>query len=123
MTSTKDDRVHPGHARKMAKKLEAAGLPFLYYENIDGGHAAAAGLTIPRQRFEEFSALFERVAREELSEADLTRTIETDGELARDEFSLENAEALRDTVWGQGFPAPAFHGATSAIRLPESSEW
>ncbi|MCP5277020.1 MAG: single-stranded-DNA-specific exonuclease RecJ [Thiobacillus sp.] len=75
-----------------------------------GGHAAAAGLTIPRQRFEEFSALFERVAREELSEADLTRTIETDGELARDEFSLENAEALRDTVWGQGFPAPAFHG-------------
>ena len=75
-----------------------------------GGHAAAAGLTLPRARFEEFSALFERVAREELSEADLTRVIETDGELAREEFSLENAEALRDTVWGQGFPAPAFHG-------------
>jgi prolyl oligopeptidase len=42
VTSTKDDRVHPGHARKMAKKFEAAGLPFLYYENIDGGHSAAA---------------------------------------------------------------------------------
>ena len=75
-----------------------------------GGHAAAAGLTLPRQRFEEFSDLFERVAREALSEADLTRSIETDGELAREEYSLENAEALRDTVWGQGFPAPAFHG-------------
>ena len=37
VTSTKDDRVHPGHARKMAAKFEAAGLPFFYYENIDGG--------------------------------------------------------------------------------------
>lgn len=42
LTSTKDDRVHPGHARKMAKRFEEAGLPFLYYENIDGGHSAAA---------------------------------------------------------------------------------
>ena len=41
-TSTKDDRVHPGHARKMAKLLEDMGKPFLYYENIDGGHSAAA---------------------------------------------------------------------------------
>ncbi|MEW5769946.1 MAG: single-stranded-DNA-specific exonuclease RecJ [Pseudomonadota bacterium] len=75
-----------------------------------GGHAAAAGLTIHRHRFEEFATLFEEVARAELSEADLTRTIETDGELARAEFNLENAEALRDAVWGQGFPPPAFHG-------------
>jgi prolyl oligopeptidase len=44
LTSTKDDRVHPGHARKMAAKMAAMGMPFLYYENIDGGHAAAANL-------------------------------------------------------------------------------
>lgn len=44
VTSTKDDRVHPGHARKMAAKMEALGLPFYYYENTDGGHAAAANL-------------------------------------------------------------------------------
>jgi prolyl oligopeptidase len=44
VTSTKDDRVHPGHARKMAAKMAAMGLPFLYYENIDGGHSAAANL-------------------------------------------------------------------------------
>ena len=43
-TSTKDDRVHPGHARKMAQRLEDMGIPFLYYENIDGGHAGAANL-------------------------------------------------------------------------------
>ncbi|MDF1859489.1 MAG: prolyl oligopeptidase family serine peptidase [Verrucomicrobiales bacterium] len=45
VTSTKDDRVHPGHARKMAKRFEEADLPFLYYENIDGGHSAAANQT------------------------------------------------------------------------------
>ncbi|HEX3864179.1 MAG TPA: prolyl oligopeptidase family serine peptidase [Stellaceae bacterium] len=44
VTSTKDDRVHPGHARKTAAKMAAMGLPFLYYENIDGGHSAAANL-------------------------------------------------------------------------------
>ena len=41
-TSTRDDRVHPGHARKMAAALEAAGHPVWYYENIEGGHAGAA---------------------------------------------------------------------------------
>ncbi len=41
-TSTRDDRVHPGHARKMAAALEAAGHPVRYYENIEGGHAGAS---------------------------------------------------------------------------------
>ena len=41
-TSTRDDRVHPGHARKMTAALEAAGHPVRYYENIEGGHAGAA---------------------------------------------------------------------------------
>ncbi|MGE2689296.1 prolyl oligopeptidase family serine peptidase [Mycolicibacterium pulveris] len=41
-TSTRDDRVHPGHARKMTAALEAAGQPVHYYENIEGGHAGAA---------------------------------------------------------------------------------
>jgi len=44
LTSTKDDRVHPGHARKAAKRMEDQGHDFLYYENIDGGHSAAANL-------------------------------------------------------------------------------
>ena len=43
-TSTKDDRVHPAHARKAAARLRELGYDFLYYENIDGGHAAAANL-------------------------------------------------------------------------------
>jgi len=44
VTSTKDDRVSPAHARKMAAKMESMGLPFYYYENTDGGHAASANL-------------------------------------------------------------------------------
>jgi prolyl oligopeptidase len=43
-TTTKDDRVGPVHARKFAAKMEAMGLPFLYYENTEGGHAAGANL-------------------------------------------------------------------------------
>ena len=41
-TSTRDDRVHPGHARKMTAALEAAGHAVRYYENVEGGHAGAA---------------------------------------------------------------------------------
>ena len=42
ITSTRDDRVHPGHARKMVALLQSLGHPVLYYENTEGGHAAAA---------------------------------------------------------------------------------
>ena len=43
-TTTKDDRVGPVHARKFAAKMQGMGLPFLYYENTEGGHAAGANL-------------------------------------------------------------------------------
>jgi prolyl oligopeptidase len=38
-TNTRDDRVHPGHARKFAARLQEMGYPALYYENTQGGHA------------------------------------------------------------------------------------
>jgi prolyl oligopeptidase len=41
-TSTRDDRVHPGHARKMVARMLAQGHEVLYYENIEGGHGGAA---------------------------------------------------------------------------------
>ncbi|MFE0600433.1 prolyl oligopeptidase family protein [Streptomyces sp. NPDC058892] len=41
LTSTRDDRVHPGHARKMAARLREAGHPVLFHEHIGGGHAGA----------------------------------------------------------------------------------
>lgn len=42
VTSTKDDRVHPGHARKMAAKMTDLDIPFYYHETIEGGHGAAS---------------------------------------------------------------------------------
>jgi prolyl oligopeptidase len=42
LTSTRDDRVHPGHARKMMAKMSEAGKDVRYYENIEGGHGGAA---------------------------------------------------------------------------------
>ena len=41
-TSTKDDRVHPAHARKMAAMMLAAGKDVTYFENVEGGHGGAA---------------------------------------------------------------------------------
>ena len=41
-TSTRDDRVHPGHARKMMARMQEQGHDVLYYENIEGGHGGAA---------------------------------------------------------------------------------
>ncbi len=41
-TSTKDDRVHPGHARKAIAALATLGYPYYYYENIEGGHGGTA---------------------------------------------------------------------------------
>jgi prolyl oligopeptidase len=62
LTSTKDDRVHPGHARKMAAKMQAMGLPFLYYENVDGGHSAAATLQErARRNALEFTYLIQKL--------------------------------------------------------------
>jgi len=49
-TSTKDDRVHPSHARKAVARLEELGYPVLFYENTDGGHAAAANLNETAKR-------------------------------------------------------------------------
>ena len=61
-TSTKDDRVHPAHARKAGARLKEYGYDFLYYENIDGGHAAAANLNERAMRSAlEFTYLQQRL--------------------------------------------------------------
>ncbi len=62
LTSTKDDRVHPGHARKYVARMLELGMPVLYYENIDGGHAAAANLAEgARRRALEYTYLMQRL--------------------------------------------------------------
>jgi single-stranded-DNA-specific exonuclease len=73
-----------------------------------GGHAMAAGCTILEERFEEFEAALQQVAREWLDAATLTRRLETDGPLAPEYRRTDVVEALHKEVWGQGFAAPTF---------------
>ena len=73
-----------------------------------GGHAFAAGLTLPEPSLPAFREAFEAIAREQLGPDDLDRTCATDGDLARGELTFELARDLRERVWGQGLPAPTF---------------
>lgn len=73
-----------------------------------GGHAMAAGLTIMEVDFERFVQVFEQVAVECLSPADLDAVIEVDGPLNKEEMHLQTAALLQRQVWGQGFPPPDF---------------
>lgn len=61
-TSTRDDRVHPGHARKMVARMEEQGHDVIYYENIEGGHGGAAN----NQQAAYMSALAYTFLRKEL---------------------------------------------------------
>lgn len=54
-TTTRDDRVHPGHARKMAARMEAMGHPVRYYENTEGGHGRAV---TPEQRARMYALMY-----------------------------------------------------------------
>ncbi len=74
-----------------------------------GGHAAAAGLSLQENAFDDFREAFETVTRELLTPADLEREWISDGELPPEDLNLDNAAALAGAVWGQGFPEPRFH--------------
>jgi len=73
-----------------------------------GGHAMAAGCTIPEAAFAVFDTAFQAVAAEWLDAATLTRTLRTDGPLPLQWFNAETARVLDAQVWGQGFEAPVF---------------
>ncbi|QLF92678.1 single-stranded-DNA-specific exonuclease RecJ [Pseudomonas sp. ABC1] len=76
-----------------------------------GGHAMAAGLSLPAEHFETFADAFDAEARRQLSEDDLAGRLLTDGTLGIEEFHLELARVLRLAgPWGQHFPEPSFHG-------------
>lgn len=77
-----------------------------------GGHAMAAGLSLKKEFFTEFSNAFQRECEQQLTPDILQATCYTDGELAPQEICLELAELLRYSAgpWGQGFPEPLFEG-------------
>ncbi|EHP40736.1 single-stranded-DNA-specific exonuclease RecJ [Cupriavidus basilensis OR16] len=81
-----------------------------------GGHAMAAGLTLGADSFGQFMEAFEAVGREWLSDEQLARVIETDGDIEDACFSPEFVSLLEQQVWGQGFPAPTFCGEFDVLR-------
>ncbi|MBT8768261.1 single-stranded-DNA-specific exonuclease RecJ [Metapseudomonas boanensis] len=82
-----------------------------------GGHAMAAGLSLPQEHFGAFAAAFDGEVRRQLNEADLTGRLLSDGQLSVEEFHLELARALRLAgPWGQHFPEPLFHGVFQIVQ-------
>jgi len=76
-----------------------------------GGHAMAAGLSLPITQLQRFQHIFNETVSQYLSAEDLQGVIMTDGELTADDFNLDLAEQLRTlTPWGQNFPEPIFEG-------------
>ena len=76
-----------------------------------GGHAMAAGMSLPKAHLEQFRSAFDAEVRRMLSEDDLTGKVLSDGELRAEELNLDFAKVLRDAgPWGQGFPEPTFDG-------------
>jgi single-stranded-DNA-specific exonuclease len=76
-----------------------------------GGHAMAAGLTLPRAHLETFSRAFAEEVARHLDENDLAGKVLSDGELVADDMTMELAQSLRAAgPWGQGFPEPLFDG-------------
>jgi single-stranded-DNA-specific exonuclease len=74
-----------------------------------GGHAMAAGLSLPREHLEAFQQIFDGEVRKYLTIADLQGVILSDGILTAQDFTLDLAEQLRTiTPFGQGFPEPLF---------------
>jgi single-stranded-DNA-specific exonuclease len=81
-----------------------------------GGHAMAAGLSLPEDHYPAFATAFDEEVSRHLSSDDLSGVIYSDGELSGQELTLETAQLLRDaSPWGQGFPAPVFEGDFNVV--------
>ncbi|MBA1289002.1 single-stranded-DNA-specific exonuclease RecJ [Pseudomonas japonica] len=107
-------RSVPGFHIRDALDAVAAKHPHLITKF--GGHAMAAGLSLPAEHFEAFAEAFDKQVREHLCEDDLTGRLLSDGCLAVEEFHLELARALRNAgPWGQHFPEPLFHGVFQLV--------
>ncbi|WP_028475461.1 single-stranded-DNA-specific exonuclease RecJ [Nevskia ramosa] len=83
-----------------------------------GGHAMAAGLTMPEEGLAAFRTVFDVQCRALLDADALAQVIDSDGELGPQEFVLDTAHLIESAgPWGQGFPEPRFDGEFEVIDL------
>jgi len=81
-----------------------------------GGHAMAAGLSLPTDSYETFSQAFNEEVERQLGNMALEKVLMTDGELAADDLDINTAISLRQAgPWGQHFPEPLFEGEFDVI--------
>ena len=81
-----------------------------------GGHAMAAGLSLPLKNLSAFEQVFHQIAEENLKDTPLAGELITDGELQTEDFTLAFAFCLKEAgPWGQGFPEPLFDGEFELI--------
>ncbi len=108
-------RSVPGFHIRDALDAVAAKHPHLISKF--GGHAMAAGLSLPEAHFADFAAAFDAEVRRQLCEDDLTGRLLSDGALSIEEFHLPLAKELRNAgPWGQHFPEPLFHGVFQLVQ-------
>jgi single-stranded-DNA-specific exonuclease len=82
-----------------------------------GGHAMAAGLSLEKDKLQDFTEAFQKQAAVLLNEELLQTQILSDGEIEQSEFSMETAAALiKAGPWGQEFPEPVFDGKFKVIQ-------
>lgn len=111
-----DSDEYKGSARSVAgvhirDVLDAVASRFPGLISKFGGHAMAAGLSLPAANYATFREAFDAEVRRHLTEDDLTGVVHSDGELAVQDIDLPFATLLRDAgPWGQGFPEPIFDG-------------
>ena len=81
-----------------------------------GGHAMAAGLSVPRIHLPRFRIALKDAVASRVDERTLAGIATTDGELPSDEFSVANAQLIsRHGPWGPGFEEPSFHGEFEVV--------
>ena len=80
-----------------------------------GGHAMAAGLSLPLGALDAFTEAFEHAIAESADPACFERSLLTDGALAPEELALELVESIERGVWGQGFPEPLFSDVVEVV--------
>ncbi|WP_394349389.1 single-stranded-DNA-specific exonuclease RecJ [Pseudohalioglobus sediminis] len=81
-----------------------------------GGHAMAAGLTLPRKAYADFQRAFTEEVERHARDVHLQAVVESDGELSPRDLSLETATTLRYAgPWGQHFPEPVFDGVFDVV--------
>jgi len=102
-------RSIPGlHIRDLLEEINSR------YPNIIGkfgGHAMAAGLSLPLKNLAAFEQVFHQIAEKNLKDTPLAGELISDGELQTQDFTLAFAQCLKDAgPWGQGFPEPLFDG-------------